>query len=328
MNDISINTIKLKSIILNSGIETTIELSYQLFGCPIHQAPVVLVNHALTGNSNVAGPNGWWHHLIGYHKTIDLNYYTVIAFNIPGNGYVKQHKLISNYKDYTTQDMAKIFWEGLEQLNLRRLYAIIGGSLGGAIGWEMAFLRPHQIQYLIPIACHYKANDWLIGQVLVQDVILNNSKNPVYDARLHAMLLYRHHASLRKKFNTERQADHQYKVESWLKHHGQKLQERFSLTTYKLMNHLLRTIGDNITEEHLIALAKISNLTICQIVIDTDGYFVPEDNYNTHLLIKNHQSRHQFHVVKSPHGHDAFLIEYQALNNCLKHLFITPSELN
>ena len=36
------------------------ELSYQLFGQPLHTAPIVLVNHALTGNSEVAGPGGWW----------------------------------------------------------------------------------------------------------------------------------------------------------------------------------------------------------------------------------------------------------------------------
>ena len=42
-----------------------IELSYQLFGQPLGNAPVVLVNHALTGNSNVAGENGWWSEIIG-----------------------------------------------------------------------------------------------------------------------------------------------------------------------------------------------------------------------------------------------------------------------
>jgi len=38
-----------------SGKTMSINLSYQLFGCALHSAPVVLVNHALTGNSNVAG---------------------------------------------------------------------------------------------------------------------------------------------------------------------------------------------------------------------------------------------------------------------------------
>ena len=33
-------------------------------------APVVLVNHALTGNSNVAGDQGWWTNLIGEIKVL------------------------------------------------------------------------------------------------------------------------------------------------------------------------------------------------------------------------------------------------------------------
>lgn len=39
-------------------------LSYQLFGKPLGTAPVVLINHALTGNSEVAGASGWWSALV------------------------------------------------------------------------------------------------------------------------------------------------------------------------------------------------------------------------------------------------------------------------
>jgi homoserine O-acetyltransferase len=38
-----------------------------------------LVNHALTGNSQVVGDNGWWNDLIGVNKTIDTTKYTVLA---------------------------------------------------------------------------------------------------------------------------------------------------------------------------------------------------------------------------------------------------------
>ena len=71
----------------NGVIQPKIVLSYQLFGQPIGTAPLVLVNHALTGNSQVTGENGWWKSLIGENKTIDTNKYTILAFNIPGNGY-------------------------------------------------------------------------------------------------------------------------------------------------------------------------------------------------------------------------------------------------
>ena len=53
----------------------TIPLSYQVFGKALGTAPVVLINHALTGNSNVAGAEGWWQDLIGENKVINTNEY-------------------------------------------------------------------------------------------------------------------------------------------------------------------------------------------------------------------------------------------------------------
>jgi homoserine O-acetyltransferase len=47
---------------------------------PLHTAPIVLVNHALTGNSQVVGDTGWWNDLIGVNKTIDTTKYTVRFF--------------------------------------------------------------------------------------------------------------------------------------------------------------------------------------------------------------------------------------------------------
>ncbi|MCG8739801.1 alpha/beta fold hydrolase [Tenacibaculum finnmarkense] len=65
-----------------------IPLSYEVFGKELGTAPVVLINHALTGNSNVANQkNGWWKDLIGKNKAINMANYTVLCFNIPGNGY-------------------------------------------------------------------------------------------------------------------------------------------------------------------------------------------------------------------------------------------------
>ena len=51
----------------HTGRIVDISLSYQTFGLPLGNAPIVLVNHALTGNSNVIGENGRWNDLIGDH---------------------------------------------------------------------------------------------------------------------------------------------------------------------------------------------------------------------------------------------------------------------
>ena len=82
-----LNHLKIDNFTTQSGaLYTDFPLSYQVFGQKLHTAPVILVNHALTGNSNVAGEKGWWKTLVGYGSVIDLQKYTVVCFNVAGNG--------------------------------------------------------------------------------------------------------------------------------------------------------------------------------------------------------------------------------------------------
>ena len=125
------NLNKLNILNFNSfnGTIFDIELTYEIFGLPIGDAPIVLVNHALTGNSTLVGENGWWNPIIGKEKLIDTEKYSVLAFNFPGNGY--DGVLIENYKDLILRDIAQVFLIGLDKLNIKSLFAIIGGSIGG-----------------------------------------------------------------------------------------------------------------------------------------------------------------------------------------------------
>lgn len=305
-----------------------ISLFYQTFGQKIGSAPIVVVNHALTGNSNVTGENGWWNDLIGENKTIDTNFYTVVAFNIPGNGFDgSPENLIENYLDFTAKDIARIFWEGLFHLRINKIFALIGGSLGGGIAWEMANLQPNKIQNLIPIATDWKATDWVIANVLVQDKLLNNSTNSIADARIHAMLLYRTPESLKQKFKREKKFDSElFQIENWLINHGEKLKNRFKLSSYKLMNHLLKTI--DITNESQNAMNTISKIsaTIHMVSVDTDLFFIAKENQETYEQLKDIKSNIFYHEIKSIHGHDAFLIEFEQLNTILKPIFNTQKQ--
>jgi homoserine O-acetyltransferase len=314
----------------NGKLLSKTPLFYQTFGQPIGNAPVVIVNHALTGNSNVTGENGWWNDLIGENKIIDTNNFTIIAFNIPGNGFDGNPKnLITNYKDFTAKDIASIFLEGINLLQIETVFALIGGSLGGGIAWEMANLQPDKFQNLIPIATDWKASDWVIANVLVQDQILNNSDNPIVDARLHAMLLYRTPQSFKKKFNRKKHSQlNEYQIESWLVNHGFKLQNRFKLSAYKLMNHLLKTI--DITKESNdfeISAGKISaNIHI--VSVDTDYFFIPDENRETFEIVKSIKQNVFYHEIKSIHGHDAFLIEFDQLAQILEPIFNKQKQQN
>lgn len=303
-----------------SEVTQQIDLSYQVFGRELHTAPIVLVNHALTGNSHVTGESGWWSALIGKGKCIDTEKYTVLSFNIPGNGHDKF--VISNYKDFVAGDVAQIFLLGLEQLGIAKLFAIIGGSLGGGIAWEMAVQDPNITQHLIPVASDWKSTDWLIANCQIQEQFLVNSKQPVHDARMHAMLCYRTPESFKERFKRSTNKELQvFNVESWLMHHGEKLQERFQLSAYKLMNQLLKTI--DVTRNGNEAFVKLqqSNTNIHIVGVDSDLFFTAEENKETYKQLAQANSNVTYGEVRSLHGHDAFLIEFDQMEKLLDGIF-------
>ncbi|WP_411911989.1 alpha/beta fold hydrolase [Chryseobacterium salviniae] len=297
----------------NSGKEYHIPLSYQLFGKELFSAPIILVNHALTGNSDVAGEKGWWKKLIGKNQIIDTDQYTIICFNIPGNGY--DDFFIEDYEDFTVSDIANIFLKGLETLNINRLRAIIGGSLGGGIGWEMLTKNPQFAEIFIPIACDFKTHDWLHAQCLVQKFLLNQNEKPLQKARIHAMLCYRTPESLNTRFQNKYNPEKQkLESEDWLIYHGNALNERFSLPSYKLMNQLLMTINANECE------SKKINAQIHFIAVDTDLFFPASEIRMCFEKLKKEKDNVFYHEIKSIHGHDAFLMEYEQLNAIIKNI--------
>ena len=297
----------------NSQKEYHIPLSYQLFGKDLFTAPVILINHALTGNSNVSGEKGWWKQLVGENQIVDTDQYTVLCFNIPGNGY--DNFLIEDYEDFTPSDIAAIFLKGLEALQIKKLYAIIGGSLGGGIAWEMLVQQPDLAEIFIPIACDYRTHDWLHAQCLVQKFLLNDKEEPLQKARIHAMLCYRTPQSLNDRFqNQYNQEKQRLESEDWLIYHGNALNERFSLKAYKLMNHLLMNINaDETALENIQARMRM-------ISVDSDLFFPASEIRMCFENLKEKNKDVSYHEIQSIHGHDAFLMEYQQLNNIIKNI--------
>ncbi|RPG35165.1 MAG: bifunctional aspartate kinase/homoserine dehydrogenase I [Muricauda sp. TMED12] len=308
-----------------SGTVQEIKLSYQVFGKPLHTAPIILVNHALTGNSNVAGKDGWWSDLIGDGKCIDTEKYTILCFNIPGNGF--DGFIIENYKDFVAGDIARIFLLGLEQLEIDKLFAIIGGSLGGGIAWEMTAINTNITEHLIPVASDWKSTDWLIANCQIQEQFLVNSKQPVHDARMHAMLCYRTPESFKERFKRSTNEELQvFNVESWLMHHGKKLQERFQLSAYKLMNQLLKSIDITRNGEEAFKALQESDTKIHIIGVNSDLFFTAEENKETFKRLAQANTNVTYGEVQSVHGHDAFLMEFEQLEKLLETVFQKNTE--
>jgi len=298
----------------SGNIFQSFQLTYQFFGKKLGNAPIILINHALTGNSLVCGKNGWWSEIVGIDKAIDLNRYTVLCINIPGNGFNE------NNFDYSLEfnlgDVAHLFIKVLEKLKISKLYAIIGGSIGGCLSWEMAAIKNDIADKIIPVASDWKANDWLLANTFLQDRILENSRDPVGDARIHAMLLYRTPESLNQRFSRSKNIEKGiYNVESWLDHHAVKLHKRFSINSYKFLNKLLRSADITRDDFSLESIIKPSKSEIHIISVDSDIFFLPNEDKTTTSRLKKQDVKIKNHIIESFHGHDAFLIETKQISD-------------
>jgi homoserine O-acetyltransferase len=282
-----------------------------------------LVNHALTGNSSVTS---WWSEIVGAGKPIDLELYTVLAIDIPGNGFDgRTEHLIYNYQDWCLGDVALAFAEAIQTLQISRIEIGIGGSIGGALLWELIAIRPKLFRTIIPIAADWKAADWLIACCHVQETILSNSNHPLQTARQHAMTFYRSPQGMKQKFNRQKVGD-KFKVNQWLDYHGKSLEERFSLPSYRLLNHLLwNTDASHDFDGSIEKVVSQSDTSIHLIAIDSDGFFMAQEDRETYELLK---SQHDifYHELQSPHGHDAFLIEHDQVTGILEHIIKQQSD--
>lgn len=320
----SLQTYKQSTYTTQSGVTAkNLELTYQCFGKPLGDAPIVLVHHALTGNSDVASQEaGWWKTLIGQGKTINLNTYTVLAINVLGNGYKNEYPKNINHKDFAIYDIAQLFYKVIDHLGITTLFACIGGSVGGGIAWEMAVQRPFFIEKLIPIASDWKASDWIIGHNHIQDKILTMDNAGLETARMMAMLFYRTPESFVEKFNRQYSNNTtEFKVNDWLNFHGNRLKERYSLEAYRMMNHLLATLDITKNRSGFTEAVKPITSEIIQIGIRSDLYFSASENKKTQVKLNGLGIKNSYFEIDSVHGHDAFLIEYDQLSEILNPVF-------
>ena len=87
-----------------------------------------------------------------------------------------------------------------------------------------------------------------------------------------------------------------------------------------MMNHLLRTIEVTNASNWAFELNKIK-AQIHFVAIDSDLFFLAEENKETFKELSKTSVDVSYNEIKSIHGHDAFLIEFDQLDKILKPIF-------
>ncbi len=291
-----------------------------------------LVCHGFTASADV---ERWWSPLLGPGRALDPDRDFVVCSNVLGGCYGTTGPASLRpdglgrwggaFPDVTVRDMVRLQAALLDALGVRRLRLVIGGSLGGMQALEWALVFPERVDAIVPIAVSARHSAWSIGlsaaqrRAIVSDPRWRDGRYPPDDppraglavARHVAMLSYRSPAGLEARFSRSSGADGRYAVEGWLDHHGVALADRFDAACYVTLSRAMDThdVGRG-RGGWQAALARVDVPTLV-VSIDSDLLYPPAEQQ----ALASALPKGRLVTLHSPHGHDAFLIEAESVND-------------
>lgn len=315
-------------------------------GLPIGDRPIVLVEHALTGEGNVAA---WWEDIVGPNKPLDTNRYVVLCANVlggcngstgPSSPHPDGQAWGSRFPGLSIRDMVTAEKQLIDVLGIPRLHAVVGASMGGARALEWSLMHPDSVVAVLPIAVSARASAWQIGiqssQIRFIETDPHWNGGDYYgtgaspaegmgQARRIAHLTYRGELEMDERFGSEpqagenplgpmRRADQRFAVESYLDLHAERLKKRFDAGSYVVLTDALNRHDVGRGRGGMNAALGTSRVPTMVVGVDTD------------ILYPLHQQEHLSRnlgdfigmaKITSPTGHDGFLIESRQMGQAM-----------
>jgi homoserine O-acetyltransferase len=313
---------------------------------------VVVVLHALTGDSHITGPagpghptGGWWEGMVGPGAPIDTNRWCALATNVLGgcrgstgpSSRARDGKPWgSRFPRITVRDQVEADIAALAALGIERVAAVVGGSLGGARALEWIVGYPDRVRAGLLLAVGARATADQIGTQTTQIAAIKADPNwqggDYHDtgfapdaglaiARRFAHLTYRGEAELDSRFGNHGQDGEdpnnggRYAMQSYLEYQGDKLVERFDAGSYVVLTEVLNShdVGRN--------RGGVRNaLSSCPVPVVVGG-ITSDRLYPLRLqqeLAEQLPGCTDLQVVDSPCGHDGFLVESEAVGELIR----------
>jgi homoserine O-acetyltransferase/O-succinyltransferase len=352
-------TVTLPSLPLADGLTLSpVTIAYESWGTLDATASnAILICHALTGNAHAYDAEcpddprtGWWNPLIGPGRTLDTDRYFVICTNVIGSCYGssgptsiypgENRPYGLRFPQVTISDMVRAQYELLQQLGIRSLTAVIGGSLGGLQALEWTLKYPDKVKHAIIIAAAPRlssmglAIDTIGRQAIMRDPDWQNGdyepgQGPDAGlglARMLAMLTYTSPELLETRFGRKSASrpitspvfGQAWDVESYLLHQADKLVERFDANAYLYLTSAMDRY--DATEERGSPLETYARIRadVLAIGVDSDWLYPAEQVCAMVDDIRRAGGRARYAELHSPNGHDAFLQEWSQLAYLLR----------
>ena len=337
-----------------------VRIAYETWGRLAPDASnAVLVLHALTGDSHVAGPAGpghptpgWWDDLVGPGRPLDTDRWFIVAPNVLGGcqGSTGPSSLSPDgsrwggrFPYLTVRDQVAAETWLADALGIDRWAMVLGGSMGGMRAVEWAVSHPDRVARLLLLACPAAASAEQIAWANVQLHAIRSDPGwrggNYYDAgpgsgphiglgiaRRIAHITYRSEHELRSRFGRAPQDAEdpfnggRFQVESYLDHQAGKLARRFDAGSYVTLTQAMNS--HDVGRGRGGVAAALRRVTAATLVagIDSDRLY---PLYPQEELAAGIPGAGPLRVIESPSGHDGFLLETDQVGALIRELLDT-----
>lgn len=336
------------------------DITYETYGTLNEdKSNVVVVCHALTGSHHAAGiyegesKAGWWDGLIGPNKTIDTNKYFVICSNVIGSCFgstgpmslAHPHHEPYRYKFpvITIKDMVKAQRILFDRLEIHRVHAIIGGSMGGMQALHFAIHYPNFANKIIALATTHATQPWAIAfnkvaqEAILKDpdfqqgyydpaVIKENGLSGMAVGRMAGHISFLSQESMQRKFGREyKRTDGLYElfgkfqVESYLEYNGYNFTKWFDPLAYLYITKAINIYDLSRSFDTLAEAMQKVTAELHLISFENDMLFKNfEMKEIADVLNEIGNINYNYFDVQSDYGHDAFLVELEKFDFYIK----------
>lgn len=350
ITEIKFFEIKEDIVLDNGGAFSPCTIAYETIGeLNKDKSNAILIFHALSGNSHVAGhysendsKAGWWDLFVGSGKAIDTDKYFVICANVIGgcggstgpssiNPKTNRH-YAADFPVITISDMLKPQKKLVDFLGIKKLLAVIGGSMGGMQALQWSINYPGSAKLVVSIAAAVRQSAQNIAfhetgrQVITTDPNWNHGdyydknipKHGLSVARMLSHITYMSEKSMKEKFGRRLQDkdklgycfDVEFQVESYLKHQGSSFVDRFDANSYLYITKAIDYF--DLTEGGTRTLGEVFSNTGAKFLIlsfTSDWLYTTEDSKELVRALQQNSLDVAFIEIESDYGHDSFLLE-------------------
>ncbi len=310
----------------SGGVLPEFELAYTTYGTP-SEDNVIWICHALTANSD---PAEWWPGLIGEGLLYDPKEHFIICVNMLGSCYGSTcaesidprtgKKFGLDFPLLTIRDMVHAMELLRTSLKVSKIKLATGGSMGGQQILEWAIMRPEIFENICVIGTNARHSPWGIAfneaqrMAIMADSTLTDDdpqagSKGLEAARATAMLSYRNYEAYHRTQMEDEEKLDDFKASSYQRYQGLKLSRRFRalayLTLSKAMDNHDVGRGRGGIEK---ALGQIRARALI-FGIQTDFLFPIREQE----ILHKHIPTSELEVIRSPFGHDGFLIEFEQI---------------